>query len=77
MTEFIKAGSYVRHIPTGEMWYILGVNKVTGKVCTAGWPQTIANLGDCVLVEEGDGITKEELEYRDKEYGANWDRDGR
>ena len=72
----IKAGSTVKHIPTGEGWYVLGVNKAENKACFAGWLPSTANLKDCILVEEGDGITIEELEYRKKEFGTNWDNDG-
>lgn len=69
----IKAGSTVTHIPTGENWFLLGVNKEKDKVCVAGYPPTIANLSDCVEAVEGNGINKDEIEYRNKEFGTNWD----
>lgn len=68
----IQAGDYVYHKPTKEEWYILGVNQEKNKVCVAGWPLTIAYLSDCVLIEKGNGITQEELEYRRKQFGDNW-----
>ncbi len=69
----IKAGSMVKHIPTGETWYLLGVNKEKSKVCVAGYPPTIAELIDCIEIEEGSGIDQEELDYRGKKFGTNWD----
>ena len=69
----IKAGSTVYHKPTREQWFILGVNTDKNMACVAGYPKTIANLSDCVLVEEGNGLTVEELRYREKEFGFGWD----
>lgn len=73
MPNRIQAGSTVKHIPTGEEWFLLGVNKERNRVCIAGWPATIANLSDCELINEGTGITTEELSYRNKEFGYGWD----
>lgn len=69
----IKAGSTANHIPTGETWFIVGVNKKKNKVCVAGYPPTIAKLSDCVLVEEGSGIEEGHLQYRNKEFGYDWE----
>ena len=69
----IQAGDSVKHIPSGETWYLVGVSINRNKVCVAGWPPTVADLSDCVLTEKGNGINGEELEYRNKEFGANWD----
>lgn len=68
----IKAGSTVKHLPSGEEWYVLGVNTLTGKLCIAGWPPTIALLSDCVLIEEGKGIQEDEREYRERQFGSGW-----
>lgn len=69
----IKAGSSVLHKPSGETWFVLGVNKQKNQACIAGWPPTIANLSDCELVNAGNGITQHEREYRHKEFGSNWE----
>lgn len=69
----IKAGDLVLHRPTGETWYIIGVNEAMNKVCAAGWLPTIADLSDCELVRSGNGITQHELEHRNKTFGAVWD----
>jgi hypothetical protein len=69
----IKAGDTIDHGPTGERWFILGVNEGRNEVCVAGWPPSKGNLSDCKLVEEGNGITEEELRYREKQFGHNWD----
>lgn len=65
----IKAGS----IPTGERWFILGVNRDKNRACVAGWPPTIASLDNFTLVAVGEGITEEERRYRGKEFGKNWE----
>ena len=69
----IKAGSTVYHFPTGEEWFVLGVNKAKDAVCVAGWPPTTARLSNCKLVDEGNGITADELKYRCEQFGFNWD----
>lgn len=69
----IQAGDSVKHGPTGETWFVLGVDGRGGKVCVAGWPPTIAELADCTLVEAGNGITDREREYRDAHFGRGWD----
>ncbi len=69
----IKAGSIVDHVPSAERWFVLGVNKAKNRVCIAGYPPIIANLSDCVLIEEREGLTEHEQKYRDKQFGTNWD----
>jgi hypothetical protein len=69
----IKAGSSVKHIPTGEKWFLVGVNRKKNEVCVAGYPPTIAMLSYCIEIDEGNGINEEELKYRNKEFGYNWD----
>jgi len=71
----IQAGDTVRHGPTGEEWFLLGVNKEKNRVCVAGWPPTMADLSDCTLTEKGNGITEEEKQYRSNKFGPNWDGD--
>lgn len=69
----IKAGSSVSHKPTKETWFVLGVNRQKNQVCVAGWPPTIAKLSDCELANIGNGINQQEKEYRDKEFGMDWE----
>ena len=69
----IQAGDSILHKPTGETWYLLGVNKAKDRVCVAGWPPTEARLRDCELVRKGKGITYDELFHRNKNFGADWD----
>ena len=71
----IEAGDGVKHFPTGESWFILGVNQKRDQVCAAGWPPSIGKLSECVLEEKGTGITGKEREYRDERFGSGWDRD--
>lgn len=70
--DSIKAGSTVYHRPTQKQYLILGVNKNKNEVCI-GLPPSIAYLSDCDFVNCGNGITKEELEYRNKTFGYDWD----
>lgn len=69
----IEAGDSVKHIPTGETWYVLGVSHKKNQLCVAGWPPSIAQIDDCVLESKGNGITEEELQARNKIFGINWD----
>jgi len=69
----IKASDIILHKPTGETWYLLGVNTEKNRVCVAGWPPTMAELSDCELVRSGNGITNDERTYRNEKFGAGWD----
>lgn len=60
------------HIPSGEDWYLLGIDINGNKVCAAGWPPSIGKLSDCKDFEKKDEITDKELEYRNKTFGTNW-----
>ena len=71
--ERIRPGDYVLHRPTGEEWWILGVNYAQGKLCAAGWPPTIANIADCELTERGNELTDSERESRQRSFGGEWD----
>ena len=69
----IQAGDAVKHGPSGETWYLLGVDSRRGRVCVAGWPPTEANLSDCTLIEKGKGITLYEYRYRCEKFCGGWD----
>ncbi len=71
--EQIHAGDTVHHKPTGERWYVLGVNHKTGKLCVGGWPYTVANISDCSLEEHRNGITDLERISRTRMFGTGWD----
>lgn len=71
--ERIRAGDSVLHKPTGEEWYVLGVNYTRGKLCVAGWPHTVAEIEHCQLTERGIGITDEERESRRQMFGGGWE----
>lgn len=73
MSNEIVAGCTVHHGPTDEDWFILGVDRRAGKVCVAGWPQTIGLISDCTFKEKGDGITDSEREHRRKAFGEGWE----
>lgn len=62
-----------KHIPTGEEWYLLGIDVKGNRVCAAGYPPTIGELSDCVDIEEAHPLTEEELVHRIKHFGCTWD----
>lgn len=45
----IRAGDTVRHGPSGETWLVAAVHGV--ELAPAGWPEGIARIEDCTLVE--------------------------
>ena len=69
----IQAGDTVRNKRNGEIWFVLGVNRDTKKVCVAGYPPTIASLLECEMYKPGNGIDASERKYRDKTFGPLWD----
>lgn len=72
--EDYKAGhSYTAtHIPSGEDWYIIGIDVEGDRVCAAGWPPTIGKLSDCKDMEVNRPLTEDELRYRKSKFGNNW-----
>lgn len=60
------------HVPTGEEWYVLGIDVIGNRVCAAGYPPTIGKLSDCKDFEVVSPITEEELQYRTKQFGTDW-----
>ena len=70
----IEQGDSVYHKPSGESWFVLGVNYEKDKICIAGYPPTMANLSDCELEEKGNGsLNEQEILHRSKQFGDNWD----
>lgn len=71
--SFLSGHSYfAKHLPTGEDWYILGIDVKGDRVCVAGWPATIGKLSDCKDFEVNKPLTDEELTYRGRKFGQNW-----
>lgn len=72
--EIKKGMAYsAKHVPTGETWHILGINKSKDLVCAAGWPPTQAKLSDCVDLKENGELDEDEVLYRRNKFGDNWD----
>lgn len=46
----IDAADVVLHHPTGEKWVVAVV--YNGDLCWVGWPEGIAKVSDCELVEK-------------------------
>lgn len=71
--DFMSGHSYFAiHIPTGEDWYILGIDEKCDRVCVAGYPATIGKLSDCKEFEKNKPLELSEIEYRTKTFGQNW-----
>lgn len=49
MTQPIKTGDTVKHLPTGERWLIAWADEREVSAC--GWPETIAQASDCELIK--------------------------
>lgn len=47
----IKTGDTVIHRPTGETWVVAVVREDEDRLSWCGWPEGMANLSDCDLVE--------------------------
>lgn len=69
----VRAGCEAIHKPTGEAWFVLGVNRHFNKCCIAGYPPTIADLSDMVLTEFVRELDENELDYRKRKFGTNWE----
>jgi hypothetical protein len=73
ISSFLSGHSYfAKHLPTGEDWYLLGIDVKGDRVCVAGWPPTIGKLSDCENIVVNKPLTEEELAYRSRSFGLNW-----
>lgn len=50
----IRCGDIVKHGPTGEEWLVAWADPETGDLAWCGWPNGIARISDCTLVEACD-----------------------
>ncbi len=48
-TEKIKAGDTILHRPSGEKWLVAATRR--DELVCYGWPESIAKLDDCDLIE--------------------------
>ncbi len=46
----IKTGDTVKHIPTGEKWIVAFSEEGRG-LSPCGWPESLADIKDCILVK--------------------------
>lgn len=63
---------FAHHKPSGEDWFILGIDAAGNRVCAAGWPPSIGKLSDCSNLKKNKPLTEEELQYRNNHFGTNW-----
>lgn len=47
----IRCGDTVKHHPTGEEWVVAYADYTTGHLAYSGWPEGIAKIAECELVE--------------------------
>ena len=73
IASFSSGYSYfAQHIPTGENWYIVGIDVKGNRVCAGGWPPSIGKLSDCKNFEKNLPLDESELKYRERKFGLNW-----
>ena len=72
----IEAGDLVHYGPANESLHVIGVDTARGMLCFAGYPPTIAEIGDCKLERKGNGVAPHEIVGRRKAFGGGWDDDG-
>jgi|LakMenEpi03Aug12_release.lakeMendotaPanAssembly.Ray.scaffolds.fasta_scaffold520280_1 hypothetical protein len=73
IASFVSGYSYfAKHIPSGEEWYILGIDVKGDRVCAAGYPASIGKLSDCEEFKKNKPLELSEVEYRTKTFGQNW-----
>lgn len=65
---------FCHHVPTGEDWYIIGIDKENERVCAGGWPASISKAVHCINFEENKPLTEEELKHREVFFGTKWDK---
>ena len=61
-----------KHVPTGETWYIIGVDPENDRCCALGWPPTIARITDLVDIQERTLLDEGKLRHRKITFGTNW-----
>jgi len=49
-TDQIDTGDHIHHAPSGEDWVVAYVRG--DKLCACGWPETLADLSDCTLIQK-------------------------
>lgn len=62
MTEEISTADHVRHLPSNEEW-VVAFNE-NGRLSPCGWPETLAETKDCVLIKKASDKERIELEQR-------------
>lgn len=45
----MRTGDVVKHLPSGETWVVAWADEERLGAC--GWPETVASVADCELVE--------------------------
>jgi hypothetical protein len=74
----MRTGDAVLHKPTGETWTVAAVSPLGDEIVCCGWPETIAKIDDCELVQACNDADHCELlarvcEHRDSLRGS-WAR---
>ncbi|TXH71304.1 MAG: hypothetical protein E6Q83_03620 [Thiothrix sp.] len=69
--ERIDTGDTVFHRPSQETWTVCYADYETGRICPAGWPETIADIADCDFIKKGSSEYREELLQSMSKLNAN------
>jgi hypothetical protein len=72
----LREGDIVDHGPTGETWVVSAVSG--DELIPGGWPETIAKVSDCTLVELGTDDDHRDMvsqaRVSSSEYRGRWAR---
>jgi hypothetical protein len=57
----VRAGDVVKHGPTGETWVLAYADHERGEVSACGWPESIARIEDCEVINAASDAKHEEV----------------
>lgn len=67
----MKPGDTIRHEPSGEEWVVAAISVCGTMLSPAGWPESIANVADCKLVESCSQDESDEMMARCRKLGSD------
>ena len=57
----MRTGDTVKHLPSGETWVVAWADHVRGEIGWCGWPEGMAKITDCELLESASDDEAREL----------------
>lgn len=62
----VRAGDVVYHRPSKERWVVAAVSPTGEKLACCGWPESIAEVADCDIIEDRRATDSEHIERLEK-----------